>query len=91
MASAKTLVAGIVLLALAGVGGLVYRNAVERPIRSGGVCPADAKVCPDGTILGRTGPSCTFPECPTHSPDLETATTTDATSSPATATTSEER
>jgi hypothetical protein len=27
-------------------------------------CPDDAMVCPDGTAVGRTGPSCTFPPCP---------------------------
>lgn len=27
-------------------------------------CTLDALVCPDGTTLGRTGPGCTFPECP---------------------------
>lgn len=27
-------------------------------------CPMDAKVCPDGTTLGRTGPDCSFPACP---------------------------
>ncbi len=27
-------------------------------------CPMDAKLCPDGTTLSRTGPSCQFPPCP---------------------------
>src|SRR3989338_1561990 len=27
-------------------------------------CPEDAKVCPDGTTVGREGPNCEFPECP---------------------------
>lgn len=27
-------------------------------------CPADARTCPDGTVLTRTGPDCAFPECP---------------------------
>lgn len=26
-------------------------------------CPADAKLCADGTAVGRTGPNCEFPEC----------------------------
>ncbi len=28
------------------------------------VCPTDAKLCPGGTVLTRTGASCTFPACP---------------------------
>ncbi|MEK7112334.1 MAG: hypothetical protein AAB875_03315, partial [Patescibacteria group bacterium] len=28
-------------------------------------CTQDAKVCPDGTSVGRTGPNCEFAPCPT--------------------------
>lgn len=28
-------------------------------------CTDDAMICPDGTAVGRTGPNCTFPACPT--------------------------
>ena len=27
-------------------------------------CTMDAKMCPDGTYVGRTGPSCEFTPCP---------------------------
>ncbi|MBI2119995.1 MAG: hypothetical protein HYT94_00010 [Parcubacteria group bacterium] len=27
-------------------------------------CPQDAKLCPDGSAVGRTGPNCEFAECP---------------------------
>ena len=27
-------------------------------------CQDDARVCPDGSAVGRTGPNCTFPACP---------------------------
>ncbi len=30
----------------------------------GQVCDADAKICPDGSSVGRTGPNCSFAECP---------------------------
>src|SRR3989344_8743474 len=59
----KGLLLGIAAIILIGVGGLVYRNAVEyrdRPI----ACPLDARACPDGTALGRTGLKCEFPACP---------------------------
>lgn len=28
------------------------------------ICTMDAKICPDGSAVGRTGPNCTFPACP---------------------------
>jgi len=31
---------------------------------SGVVCTADAKICPDGTGVGRVGPNCEFAPCP---------------------------
>lgn len=59
----KTLFVGIVLIILIGIGGLVYRNAVEHPSQQI-ACPMDAKLCPDGSSVARTGLSCTFLECP---------------------------
>ena len=63
MRALKTLLLGIIVIVIVGVGGLVYRNAVEHPNQPI-ACPLDARVCPDGTTLGRTGQSCTFPACP---------------------------
>lgn len=59
----KSLFLGILTIILVGIGGLVYRNAVEHPMRPI-ACPLDALVCPDGTAVARTGPTCTFPACP---------------------------
>jgi hypothetical protein len=59
----KSLLFGIVLIVILGVGGLVYRNAVEHPTRPIS-CPMDAEICPDGTSVSRAGLSCTFPVCP---------------------------
>lgn len=28
-------------------------------------CTMDARICPDGTAVGRVGPKCEFAECPT--------------------------
>ncbi len=58
----KTLFYGILFIILIGFGGFMYKNVVERssqPI----ACPMDAKMCPDGTSIARTGLSCTFAEC----------------------------
>lgn len=59
----KNLLLGILVIVLVGIGGLVYRNAAEHPYQQI-ACPLDAKICPDGTSLARTGTSCTFPVCP---------------------------
>jgi|GEM_PF-1764311 len=34
----------------------------------GKACPEDAKVCPDGTTVSRTGPNCEFAPCPATTP-----------------------
>jgi hypothetical protein len=31
-------------------------------------CTMDAKVCPDGSAVGRTGPNCEFAPCPGDEP-----------------------
>lgn len=32
-------------------------------------CPADAKICPDGTAVGRVPPDCNFAPCPSPTPN----------------------
>jgi hypothetical protein len=59
----KGLLLGILVIIILGIGGLVYRNALEHPSQPI-ACPLDALVCPDGTSVSRTGSSCTFPVCP---------------------------
>ncbi|MFA5942723.1 MAG: hypothetical protein WC798_03580 [Candidatus Paceibacterota bacterium] len=58
----KTLFFGIVFILIVGIGGFLYRNALELPTRPI-ACPLDARVCPDGTSVARTGTACTFAEC----------------------------
>ncbi len=38
------------------------------------MCNGDGKICPDGSLVGRTGPKCEFTACP--SPDATEATLT---------------
>ena len=38
---------------------------------SGTVCPTDAMMCPDGTGVGRQGPTCEFAPCPESPPQGE--------------------
>lgn len=61
----KQLIAGVVLIVVVGVGAFLYRNVVERPGTGAPetACTMEAKVCPDGTAVGRTGPSCSFAPC----------------------------
>jgi len=54
---------GVLVTAIIIAAGLWYRSAVEHPAQPI-ACPMDAKVCPDGTAVSRTGLSCTFPACP---------------------------
>lgn len=43
------------------------KPAIRKPVQPspGMVCPMDMKTCPDGSMVGRTAPGCTFAACPT--------------------------
>ncbi len=66
MQGMKTLFAGIVLIVVLGLAGFLYRNVLEHPATNvpGTACTLEAKICPDGTTVGRSGPSCEFAVCP---------------------------
>ncbi len=51
------------------LGGLWVANTrtVVAPGGGGTVCTMDAKLCSDGSYVGRTGPNCEFSECPPDS------------------------
>ncbi len=53
----------IVALSLAGALALFLFNRENR--EEGIACTMDARICPDGTAVGRTGPNCSFAPCPT--------------------------
>jgi hypothetical protein len=70
----RQLIIGILLVLALGVVGFLYRYEVEETalgigkmassVHTGGsACTADARVCPDGTAVGRTGPNCSFAVC----------------------------
>lgn len=59
----KSLFYGILLIIVIGIGGLVYKNAVEHPSVPI-ACPVGTLTCPDGTTVSRVGTSCVFPTCP---------------------------
>ncbi|MBI5405899.1 hypothetical protein HY972_02590 [Candidatus Kaiserbacteria bacterium] len=53
------IVAIAVLLALWAIGARVANAPGPR------ACTQEAKICPDGSSVGRTGPNCEFAPCPT--------------------------
>lgn len=53
-----------------GNGGETSGDADSKQIPSPIACTMDAKQCPDGSYVGRTGPRCEFEECPTSNPSL---------------------
>ena len=67
----------VIILAVAGIFGAYYLGTQkpdstqifpsekpESPKKdSGKSCTMDAKICPDGTSVGRTGPNCEFAPC----------------------------
>lgn len=56
------LIVSIVMGVLVLGGGVYYFSTkkVQTPI----ACTQEAKICPDGSVVGRTGKNCEFAECP---------------------------
>ena len=80
----KTLFIGLIVLLIAG-GALAYTNGALPFLGGdnvGNVCPQDAKLCPDGSSVGRTGVNCEFAECPAPAPSAGTFITGKITLSP---------
>ena len=64
--SKKWLVLCLVVLVLIVVGasaGYFFLNSNKQV-----ACTQEAKLCPDGSSVGRTGPKCEFPACPKNTP-----------------------
>jgi hypothetical protein len=61
----KSLLIGVAVILLIGIAGFFYRNMTERNAAPEPVaCTMEAKQCPDGSYVGRTGPACEFAACP---------------------------
>jgi hypothetical protein len=60
----KTLVGIIVIVVMAvlGTAGYFAYKQFSKPKQV--ACTMEAKVCPDGSFVGRVGPNCEFAECP---------------------------
>lgn len=61
----QQLLAGAVILFVLGFGSFLYRNIMERPSVTlpEVACTMEARLCPDGSSVGRTGPRCEFASC----------------------------
>lgn len=56
----------IIILVLSAVF-YMSRNPAVPAIPEGQACTMEAKLCPDGSYVGRSGPNCSFADCPTQS------------------------
>jgi len=54
----------VIVLALAAIGAGAYYWWQSLGGSSQQACTMEAKLCPDGSSVGRTGPNCEFAECP---------------------------
>jgi hypothetical protein len=63
----------IVLILGAAIGFLAARGSDSNKVRSNPdvACTEEAKLCPDGSGVGRQGPNCEFPDCPTEVPAVK--------------------
>lgn len=61
-----TVIMGTVAVAVVGALWMVNVRTVQAPGQE--ACTMEAKLCPDGTAVGRTGPNCEFAECPANGP-----------------------
>lgn len=57
------------ILLILGAGYFVWPMFLNQPSRV--ACTMEAKLCPDGSSVGRTGPNCEFTACPGYVSQLE--------------------
>jgi len=55
----------VVAIAVMAVAAFVLLGGLSVKTAGGVACTEEAKLCPDGTAVGRTGPNCEFAPCPT--------------------------
>jgi len=56
----------ILVLVIVAWGLYVFARGFAARDKDGDLvaCTTDAKICPDGSAVGRTGPACEFAPCP---------------------------
>jgi len=71
-------IALILFISLPFIGfylGMQYQKGLDQPLVNSVLskpetkaCTMEAKLCPDGSYVGRVGPNCEFAKCPTKKP-----------------------
>lgn len=64
MLKPKYIVLGVFLLAILAAGGAFFFFGDREQGGNQIACTMEALMCPDGSYVGRSGPSCAFPACP---------------------------
>lgn len=59
---------GIIIAVLIIIAGIFAYDLSRTGPASPVACTAEAKMCPDGSYVGRTGPDCAFAACPSAPP-----------------------
>lgn len=57
-------VIAVIIIAILGAGGYFVYKQYSAPKLTPTACTQEAKICPDGSAVGRTGPNCEFTACP---------------------------
>lgn len=71
----KAVLLGAVAVLILGAGYLSLMQRQGGLVGQPQACSQEAKVCPDGTAVGRTGPNCSFAPCPATSTTTAQAST----------------
>lgn len=74
----RTTLASLLGFALAVAAGACVKKDTNPPDGKA-ACTEEAKVCPDGSSVARTGPNCEFAECPAAADDKTDAPDPEAT------------
>lgn len=77
--ASKLVIALFVVVALIAFAGLLWRavtKSASPPDPLQVACTMEAKLCPDGSAIGRVPPSCEFAACPTPVPSTSTTSPT---------------
>ena len=64
----------VIAAVVISIGGSAYWY-LSKPQPAQIACTQEAKLCPDGSYVGRTGPNCEFAACPTPTPVPSTTST----------------
>lgn len=62
MKAYPVLILGMLVIVIGSLFAILTQSFLSPPVQR--ACTMEAKLCPDGSSVGRTGPNCEFAECP---------------------------